>query len=240
MKITVVLALLALAGAALAQPSDILIYHDTESGFGTAVTTAIGNLWPGTTVDAFTGGTSGQTAFNTALNTNSYDIIIIECWYWDTDDLYWGGVNDLYDTGGAVVYASSWEWEGGTSGQIGLANAMGVASTTPDYNLSTHYVWEAGHPIVDGITDWTQTDPGLNVKNAWFTVNDATPVTGWAATPTPGYAGICVANDGHSVISGFQIGYANDGVAIWENVLEFMASGMSLQQSTWGAIKSSF
>lgn len=240
MRILALIAMMALTGMAVAQPSNVLVYNDTYGGYGDAVITAIGNVWPGATVDAFTGGEAGQTAFNTALNTNTYDVIIIECWYWDTDDLYWGGVNDLYDTGAAVVYASSWEWENGTSGQLALANAMGVASTTPDFNLSPMYVWDAGHPIVDGITDWSQADPGLNIKNTWMTVDDADPITGWAATPTPGQAAICVANDGISVISGFTAGYANDGVNIWENILGFMEGGTALQQSTWGAIKSSF
>jgi len=166
--------------------------------------------------------------------------VIIEAWYYDTDDLYWGGVNDLYDTGGAVIFASSWEWENGTSGQLALANAMGVSSTAPDFNWSPHYVWDAGHPIVQGITDWSQSDPGINIKNTWMTVSDAVPVTGWNASPTPGQAGICVANDGVSVISGYTPGYANDGVNIWENILGFMWSGQALQESTWGAIKASF
>jgi hypothetical protein len=241
MKLTMVLALLALAGSAFAQPGSILVYNDTYGGYGDNVLTAIGNIWPGTTVDSFTGGAAGQQGFTAALSSGSYDIIIIECWYYDTDDLDWAAVADKYDTSVAtLVYASSWEWENGTSGQMALANKMGVYATTPDLNWSPHYVWEPGHPIVDGITDWTQSDPGINIKNAWMTVNNATPVTGWDPSPVAGAAGICVASDGHSVISGFTLGYANDGVNIWENVLEFMWSGMSLQQSTWGAIKSSF
>jgi hypothetical protein len=241
MRFALFLIMLALAGAVVAQPSSVLVYNDTYGGYGDAVLTAIANVWPGATVDAFTGGTAGQQAFNTALSSGSYDVIIIECWYYDTDDLDWAAVDDLYDTGGGtLVYASSWEWATGTSGQMDLANSMGVYIVTPDYNWSPHYVWDAGHPIVQGITDWTQSDPGINCKNGWMSVNNATPVTGWDPAPVAGMAGICVASDGHSVISGYGVAYANDGVNIWENILEFMASGMSLQESTWGAIKASF
>ena len=233
--------LLAFSVLAFAQaPQNILVYHDVQLGYGTAVTTAISNLWPSATVSAHNGNAA---SFNAALNSLSpnWDIVILECWYNNTNDIYWMGVNDLYDTGAAKIFASTWQWTSGSAGQMTLANNMGVSGVS---NISSpvipHYVWEAGHPIVDGVSDWNWVDPGLGILNARFTVSNATPVTGWTASPQSGQAGICVANDGSSVISGFTPAYASQGVAIWENILEFMWGGTSLTRSTWGEIKSSF
>ncbi|OPL19819.1 MAG: hypothetical protein AVO35_02270 [Candidatus Aegiribacteria sp. MLS_C] len=67
MKIAVVLSFLALCSLT-AQPATVLVYNDTYGGYGDAVITAIGNVWPGATVDAYTGGEAGQIAFNASLN----------------------------------------------------------------------------------------------------------------------------------------------------------------------------
>jgi len=234
-----------LAVAAFAQPpSNILIYHDSYGGYGNGCVTAATTLWPSANVESYTGEPgSQQLAFNTALNGMGagWDIIIIESWYANGNDLYWGGVNDLYDTGAARVFASTWQWSSGTSGQGTLANDMGVTGFA---NISSpvipHYAWETTHAICDGISDWGWNDPGLGILNCRFTVSTATPVTGWSASPTTGQAGICVADDGYSVISGYTPAYANQSVAIWENILGFMWGDTSLSRDTWAGIKSSF
>ena len=239
MKILFV-AMLLMVGAAVAQPTDILVYHDVYGAYGTAVTTAITNLWPGATVNAYSGGTAGYTSFNSDMASQNWDMIICEMWYYNTDDLDWMMLNDIYDTN--IIFVSSWEWENGQSGQMTLANTFGVTATSPiSGSVIPHYAWDEMHPICDGITDWGWQDPGLLTLNAQFTVSDAVPVTGWTATSSPGAAGICVANDGQSVISSFTPAYANESVAIWENILEFMWGGAgALEQSTWGAIKANF
>lgn len=236
-----ILVLTALAGAQ--DPDNVLIYYDEEAGFGTAVNVAAANLWPTANIESYQGYPGAQhAAFNAALDGlgAGWDIIVIESWYANTDELYWGGVNDLYDTGAAKIYASTWQWTG-ASGQAALGNAMGVTGFTPFYApVIPHYAWEPAHPIADGISDWGWSDPGINILNARLTVSDAVPVTGWTASATAGEAGICVANDGFSVISGYTPAYANESIAIWENILGFMWGTSELQQSTWGAIKSSF
>ena len=235
-----VLVLVAVAGAQ--DPANVLIYYDESGGFGTASQVAAGNLWPTANIETYSGEPGGQQlAFNAALDGlgAGWDIVVIESWYANGNDLYWGGVIDLYDTGAARIYASTWQWASGTAGQGTLATNMGVTGYT---NISApvipHYAWEPAHPIADGIADWGWSDPGLGILNARFTVSDAVPVTGWTASAAAGEAGICVANDGYSVISGYTPAYGNESVALWENILSFMWGTSSLQQSTWGAIKS--
>lgn len=237
--------ILVLSAIASAQdPANVLIYYDDSAGFGNAVNTAASNLWPAANIESYSGEPGGQqAAFNSALTGlgDGWDIIVIESWYANGNELYWGGVNDLYDTGAARIFASTWQWTSGTAGQEALGNAMGVTGFAGfGAPPIPHYAWDPAHPIAGGITDWDWADPGLGILNARFTVSDAVPITGWTATETPGEAGICVANDGHSVISGYTPAYANEGVAIWENILSFMWGTSALQQSTWGAIKTSF
>lgn len=222
-------------------PDNILIYYDLYGGYGDAVLTACGNLWPSANVDAFQGYPAGQqTQFNDFLDTGTWDIVVIESWYANSDPVDFAGVEDYYTAGGKV-FASCWEWTGGTSGQMVLLNAMGVTSLSSFGSpVIPHYVWEATHPIVDGIAGWGWSDPGLGVLNNRFTVGTATPVTGWTNTPTAGQAGICVAPDGFSVVSGFTPAYADEAVAIWENILLFIWEGTGLTPATWGSIKTQF
>lgn len=236
MRLFVAAAILMIAAPLFAQdPTDILVYHDTESGYGTAVTTAIDNLWPSCNVSDNTGGESGMINFNNDLYSQDWDLIIVECWYYDTDDLDWATLNDIYDTN--TIFATCWEWMGGTSGQMDLANSMGVTNVSTISSLIPHYAWDEAHPICDGIGDWSWEDPGLMTLNNRMTVSDAIPVTGWTADEQSGEAGICVANDGSSVISGYTPGYAVEDVAIWENILQFMWGDEALVPTTWGSIK---
>lgn len=242
MKFVACLTLLLAAVAFSQDPSNILIYMDVNGGYGEAVLTACNNLWPSCNVYPATGQPGAMyTQFNDALATGPWDIVVVESWYANTNDLNWAGLQSYY-TGGGLLYASTWQWLSGSAGQGALANAMGVSNFTAiQGSVIPHYVWDAGHPIVDGISSWNWADPGLLTLNVKFTVSSATPVTGWAASATPGEAGICVAADGKSVISGFTPAYADEGVAIWENILDYMwTAGSPLERTTWGEIKSSF
>lgn len=239
MKLVICLAMLLTAAAFAQDPSNILVYYDVSGGYGTAVLTAISNLWPGCTVNSYTGGTAGYTSFNADMASQAWDIIVCEMWYYNTDDLNWAMLNDISDT--TIMYVSSWEWETGLSGQMTLAGNLGVSATSPiSGSVIPHYAWEPSHPICDGISDWGWADPGLMTLNARMTVSTASPVSGWTASSSAGQAGLCVAPNGSSIISGFTLAYANENVAIWENVLDFMWNGSALERSTWGEIKASF
>lgn len=245
MRVVLLLVAIFAVGALAQGPDNVLIYHDIFGGYGDAVVTAAGNLWPTANIQSYTGEPgSQQLAFNTALSSlgDGWDIVVVESWYANGDDLYWGGLNDLYDTGAIKLFASTWQWSSGGSGQGALGNAMGVSGfATFGSPVISHYAWDAGHDICSGITDWSWNDPGLGVLNCRMTVSDATPITGWTASASAGEAGICVANDGNSVISGYNPSYANEGVAIWENIFTFMwGSSGALESDTWAGIKTSF
>lgn len=238
MRLTYGLLLLVSAVMLAQPPTNILVYYDNQLGYGTAVLNAIDNLWPSATVSAHNGDYAG---FNNALNSGgaNWDIVILECWYNSTNNIYFGGVADLYDTGAAKIFFSSWQLTGSYSGF--LASAMGISSASAiSGSVIPHYAWDTGHDICEGITDWTWANPGLGILNNRLTVSNATPVTGWTSSPSGGQAGICVANDGSSVISGYTPAYATQGEAIWENILGFMWGDVALTRSTWGEIKASF
>ncbi len=240
MKILCVLIIVIAVAAAAQDPGNILIYHDSFGGAGDEVLTAIGNLWPSATVMAYTYSTGGMASFNTDLGSigSDLDIIIIDCWCGYESDLNWDAVKALYDAGTALVFASCWKW---SSASI-LGGAMGVTGYSDINTVIPHYAWDTGHDIASGITDWSWAPPtGPDVINIRMTVSDATPVTGWADTQTVGEAGICVANDGRSVISGYTPAFSAEGVALWENILEFMWLGpQTLQHGTWAGIKTAF
>lgn len=231
------------AVAALAQdPGNVLIYHDVYGGYGDTVDTAAQALWPSANVEAYTGQPGGQqAAFNTALNGGTdWDIVVLECWYANTNDIDWAAIKTLYDAGDVILYVSNWQWAG-SSGQAALGNAMGVTTFSGFGSpVIPHYAWDAGHNICDGITDWGWADLSLGILNCRMTVSDATPVTGWTASETAGQAGICVANDDYSVISGYTLAYSAQADVLWTNIYSWMWRNTALERDTWAGIKTSF
>jgi hypothetical protein len=118
---------------------------------------------------------------------------------------------------------------------------MGVSSvTTFGSPVVPHYAWDPSHQICTGISDWNWANPGLITLNCKFAVSDATPVSGWIASSAAGEAGICVANDGYSVISGYTLAYTAQSDDLWTNVYNFMWRDTALSRDTWGGIKASF
>ncbi len=243
MKFVVCIGLLFAAVGFSQDPANILIYHDSFGSYGDIVDTAAQALWSSANIEAYTGEPGAQqVAFNTALDGGTdWDIVVLECWYANTNDINWASLLTHYNNGDFALYVSNWQWQSGTSGQAALGNAMGVSAFsgfgTP---IVPHYAWETGHPICAGVSNWDWADPGLGILNCKFTVSDATPVTGWTASASTGQAGICVANDGRSIISGYTPAYSASGDVIWTNIYEFMWEGSALERTTWGEIKASF
>jgi len=233
-----------LAIAAFAQdPANILIYHDVSGGYGDTVDTAAQALWSSANIESYTGQPGGQqAAFNAALDGGTdWDIVVLECWYANTNDIDWASLLAHYNAGDFILYVSNWQWQSGTSGQAALGAAMGVSSFagfgTP---VIPHYAWEPSHDICSGISDWSWADPGLGILNCRLTVTDAVPVTGWTASASAGQAGICVANDGYSIVNGYTLAYAAQADDLWTNVYNFMWRDTALSRETWGGIKASF
>ena len=220
-------------------PTNILIYTDEFGGYGEDAILATDSLWPTANIMAYHDAYTGPAAFNTDLSTygGDLDIIVIDCWCGFYDDLNWDVVKDLYDAGSVRVFASCWKW----STPAILGNAMGVSGYSDVNSVITHYPWNTGHAVTSGITDWGWSEPGVGVMGIRMTVSDAVPITGWTPAQSVSEAGICVANDGYSIISGYTLAFANESFNIWTNVLEFMWNGpQSLQNGTWAGIKASF
>ncbi len=231
------------AAMAFAQdPANVLIYHDVSGGYGDTVDTAAQDLWPSANVEAYTGYPTAQhAAFNAALDGGTdWDIVVLECWYANTNDIDWVSLLAHYNAGDFVIYVSNWQMASGTSGQAALGTAMGVTAYTSITSVISHYAWETSHAICSGVSTWDWVDPGLGSLNNKLTVSDATPVTGWTSSSSAGEAGICVANDGYSVISGFTPAYSAAADVIWTNIYNFMWRDTALQRDTWAGIKASF
>ncbi len=224
-------------------PDNILIYHDAYGAYGDVVDTVPQALWTSANVESYTGYPGGQQlAFNNALDGGtSWDIVVLECWYDNTNNINWGSLLNHYNNGDFALFVSNWQWNSGTSGQAALGNAMGVSAFNGFGSpVIPHYAWDTSHAICSGVSDWSWANPGLGLLNFRFTVSDAVPVTGWTSTETTGQAGICVANDGKSIISGFTPAYSAQADVIWTNLYQFMWNSSPLERSTWGEIKASF
>ena len=225
-----------------ASPS-VLVYHEVGDGYGDAVIEAIDNLWPACTVEIYTG-LPEQSGFNTALAQGSWDVVILECWIAPTNGINWYKVKDMYLNDEAEFFVYNWHWYGSNAGQFQLFQAMGIEDLAVSSYNDSMGVCDPSHPIVQGISDWSQYGifPGgggsviRQIKLLW---GDTYPVTGWYPShSTYEFGGICIAVDGESVVSGFCPAYAWEGVAIWMNILDFLWNQQSLEQSTWGRIKS--
>jgi hypothetical protein len=228
------------AVAAAQDPVNILIYSDSFGGYGDDVFAAVSSLWPSANVMAYHDAYTGPAAFNADMNTygDTLDIIIMDCWCGFYADFNWDVMTTLYNAGTVKFYASCWKWG---SVPACLANAMGVSGYGDVTSVIPHYSWDDSHPITAGITDWGWAEPGVGTMGSRMTVSTATPVTGWSETPVAANAGLCVANDGRSIVSGYTIAFANQSAAIWENVLGFMWNGVqSLHHTTWADIKASY
>jgi hypothetical protein len=240
MKLFFALLFVSVAVVAAQDPVNILIYSDSFGGYGDDVFTTVSALWPSANVMAYHDAYTGPTAFNTDMNTygNNLDIVIMDCWCGFYSDFNWDVMTTLYNSGNVKFCAFCWKWG---SSPACLANAMGVSGFGDITTVIPHYSWDNTHPITAGITDWGWAEPGVGVKGSRMTVTNAIPVTGWLQTSAAGNAGLCVANDGRSVVSGYTLAFANQSAAIWNNVLNFIWNGTQpLQRDTWADIKTSF
>jgi len=239
MKKIAVMLLLVVTLCFAAEPANIIVKYDIYGGYGDAVMTALGNLYPSANIVGYSGST--WTSFTTDLTGGTdWDMVICEAHnYYDTTGSAYTAMNTYYTGGEGPVFYAEWSMSYATT----LLSSMGVTGSSPVYMPpATHYVWDDTHDITSGIADWTYSDPGYGTGGRALTVSDATPVTGWTATETAGQGGICVANDGYSVASGyFPSLKTTDAVALWEQMLTFMWTtfdgGTTVVNTSWGGIK---
>lgn len=232
----VLFASIAFSSAVRAAPA-VLVFRDSAEGYGDAVVDAIGQVWPDCVPEVYTGA-GGQSGFNGALHAGPWDIVTIECWSSPLDGIDWERVLELYTGGGTRFFVYAFNWIG-PDGLQDLANSMGIEAWSPQYGMDLMEVIYPGHPLVEGISNWSQDYvSSIMVQRVELLTNPpALPVTGWEWSQGNYSHGICVAADGNSVVSGFCPTYAVEGVDIWCNILLFLNDGQSLDPGTWGSIK---
>lgn len=238
MKKLALLLILVVSLSFAADPENIIVKYDNYVGYGPQLLTALGNLWPDANVQAHEGNTWG--AFGAALAGGDWDMVVVEAHnYYDFESAAMPHLLSYYNDGAGPLFYIDWNM--GTAGA--LLNAMGVTGhsgiSMPPVPM---YTWDETHPITDGITDWTYSDPGYGTGARRLTVSDAVPITGWTAAEQAGQAGICIANDGYSIASGYFPSLKTTGaVELWETILTFMWDAFqpdyTVVETSWGSIK---
>jgi hypothetical protein len=223
-KLVLLLAILAVTAGFAQDPEAIIVKYDVAYG-GNYLSGAITSLWPGCSASYYDGST--WSSFITGLTGGDWDMCIVAAInYTSTTAGDWTALVNWY-TANAKLHFFDWATNYGYS--TGLINAMGASSPVTMGFTSTHYVWDSGHDIVQGIDPWTldMHGWGFGVYHERYNWSTASPVTGWTATETANQAGIMEAENGEGVITGLYEGFMGGGQeqALWENVLEFMWGG---------------
>jgi len=162
-------------------------------------------------------------------------------WQAGTNGIDWGRIESMYVNDEAELFVYNWHWYGSNAGQFQCFQTMGIITlAVSSYNILME-VWDAGHPIVQDISDWSQYDvypSGFFIRQIRLICATANPITGWGYGQEEG--GICIAEDGESIVSGYCPAYSFEAVDIWINILEFLYYPDAINRSTWGEIKASF
>lgn len=238
---TVLIALFLMVGSAYAaDPENVLVEYDVYGGYGMAVLDAIDDLWPDADVESYNGNWTG---FISALTgSTDWDVVVCEAHnYTSFTTSHFQAMADWYDDEDGPLFYADWAMHYGYS--TTLYNAMGVSSTVNIYMPpQPHYIWDEDHPIFDGVDDLTYGDPGYGTGGQRFTVDDAVPISGWTSSETSGQAGLCIANDGYSVICGiFPSLVLEDPEYLWTNILTFMWAPLTgVQPASLGQIKAMY
>jgi len=241
MKRLLLLPVIILVITAMAGTPAILVYHEYADHWGGAVLEAIEQLWPGCTPAAFVG-MQGQPGFNAALNSGEWDIIILECWNAPNNGLDWAEVRTRYLEDRSEIFVYNWYFWGSSGQQFLLYTAMGIIDVSPSTYCIPMSIWDPDHPIVRGISSWEQYGifPGGGssiIRHIDMAYDDNVhAIAGWLQDWG---GGICVAEDGESIVSGYCPAYSYEGVGIWKNILEFLYDESPLQHDTWASIKAS-
>jgi hypothetical protein len=219
-------------------PTVITIEYDNYEGYGMAPLYAIAYLWPGCSIESFCG---SPAAWADAVDSETSIAIGDMHNYALQDEAAFSHLTDWYnDPALGPMFYASWQMYAPTDDV--LMQAMGITEASQiQMPPIEHYLWQAFSPISMGITDWSYVNPGsYSIGGSRLTVSTAIPVTGWTNTPMPGQAGLCIANDGQSIVSGYfpSLNPTQSNV-LWRNILSYMwgSSGPGLTPMTWGSIK---
>jgi hypothetical protein len=240
-KLALLLAMVAVASMAFAQPpSKIIVKYDVYSGYGEQLITALKTEWPTAIISSYNGNT--WLAFQTALETGTWNVVVVEAHFYEIfrTSPFSALASWYIAKKGPLFFAY---FDAGRTYDDVLETAMGVGSAVPlSMPQKAHFAWTTTHPITTGITDWRYNNPGYAIGGIRYTTSTASAVTGWTSTPQAGQAGICVANDKFSIISGYFPSLKYTGSAtLWSQILKFMWSGYSpVQPASMGKIKAHF
>jgi len=221
-KLVLLLAILAVSVTFAQDPEAIIVKYDSAYG-GNYLSSAISSLWPSCSATYYDGST--WPTFISALTGSDWSMCIVAAInYTTTTSSDWTALTNWY-TDNAKLHFFDWATAYGYS--TGLINAMGASSPVTMGFTASHYVWDSGHDIVEGIDPWTldMHGWGFGVYHERYSWTSAHPVTGWTASETAGQAGIMEAENGEGgVITGLYEGFMGNGQEqqLWENVLNFM------------------
>ncbi|HUT99240.1 MAG TPA: Ig-like domain-containing protein, partial [bacterium] len=189
------------------------------------LSSAISSLWPSCSATYYDGST--WPTFISALTGSDWSMCIVAAInYTSTTSSDWAALVNWY-TDYAKLHFFDWATNYGYS--TGLINAMGASSPVTMGFTASHYVWDSGHDIVQGIDPWTldMHGWGFGVYHERYNWSTASPVTGWTASETANQAGILEAENEEGVITGLYESFIGGGQEqqLWENVLDYMWTG---------------
>jgi hypothetical protein len=223
-KIALLLAVLVVTAVFAQDPEDIIVKYDSSYG-GTYLASALSSLWPGCAVSYYDG--NSWSSFITALQGGDWDMCLVAAMNYRS--LYQSDYDAL-----ATYYNDNeklhfFDWGAHYTLDDGLEAAMGVGNPSSMGFTPSHYAWDTGHDIVQGIDPWTLDNHGWSFgvyhhRVPWTT---ATPVTGWTSSESAGQAGFVEAENGIGVFTGLYASFIGGGQeqALWENVCNFIWGG---------------
>jgi hypothetical protein len=223
MKKLVLLLAILVATTVLAQdPEDVIVKYDNAYG-GNYLANAISNLWPGADVTYYDGNT--WSTFMSALSGGDWDVCVVAAMYYT----YFGDYSPLVNFYNDVGRLHYFDWYAHGSYNNSLESAMGASNPSSMGFTSSHYVWDAGHDIVQGIDPWTLDMHGwsFGVYHHRFPWTSALPITGWTSSESSGQAGFMEAENGMGIITGLYASFIGGGQEqmLWENILNFIGGG---------------
>ncbi|MCK4594417.1 hypothetical protein KAU45_07935 [bacterium] len=213
-------------------PENVIIKYDSAFG-GHSITGAIDGLWPDCYCETFDGGTWPE--FIAALTSGDWDMCVVAADNYTTFNTgHYQALTDYYNDHEKLYY---YNWYAHGSYDSMLESATGVGNPGSMGFTSSHYVWDAGHDIVQDIDPWTldMHGWGFGVYHHRYPWTSAHPVTGWSASESTGQAGFLEAENGVGVMTGLYASYIGGGQeqALWENVLNFIWGGEPDIEPPW-------
>jgi hypothetical protein len=208
--------------AAGQDPESVIVKYDNAYG-GNYLANAIDDLWPGCDAEYYDG--NSWSTFMSALSGGDWDMCVVAAMYYT----YFGDYSPLVTYYNDYAKLHYFDWYAHGSYNNALETAMGAGNPSSMGFTPNHYVWDAGHDIVQGIDPWDLDMHGwsFGVYHHRYPWTSAAPITGWTSSESSGQAGILEAENGEGIITGLYESFIGNGQEqqLWENVLDYMWTG---------------